>query len=173
MVVCIIVSVMQVIQTWQIEIIFMVLYCIVIHLSYIQGGSNMTGTVYTCLHTNQSRSYLNHLVHSVSIENTSGMSYMKIAKMCRNSLWGCFIIRNWRRTLHHHYCYHILLSIYVLPVFSRHWKLRKHGVNTDLGYASCSRVSLLPELAWCAHGIAGRDRPCFYPSNMATSTISE
>ena len=28
----------------------------------IQGGSNMTGTVYTCLHTNQSRSYLNHLV---------------------------------------------------------------------------------------------------------------
>jgi len=27
----------------------------------IQGGSNMTGTVYTCLHTNQSRSYLNHL----------------------------------------------------------------------------------------------------------------
>jgi len=31
---------------------------------YIQGGSNMTGTVYTCLHTNQSRSYLNHLVHA-------------------------------------------------------------------------------------------------------------
>ena len=28
----------------------------------LQGGSNMTGTVYTCLHTNQSRSYLNHLV---------------------------------------------------------------------------------------------------------------
>ena len=28
----------------------------------IQGGSNMTGTVYICLHTNQSRSYLNHLV---------------------------------------------------------------------------------------------------------------
>ena len=23
----------------------------------------MTGTVYTCLHTNQSRSYLNHLLH--------------------------------------------------------------------------------------------------------------
>ena len=32
--------------------------------SCIQGGSNMTGTVYTCLHTNQSRSYLNHLVYS-------------------------------------------------------------------------------------------------------------
>ena len=29
---------------------------------YIQGGSNMTGTVYTRLHTNQFRSYLNHLV---------------------------------------------------------------------------------------------------------------
>jgi len=29
----------------------------------IQGGSNMTGTVYTCLHTNQSQSYLNHLVY--------------------------------------------------------------------------------------------------------------
>ena len=29
----------------------------------IQGGSNMTGTVYICLHTNQSRSYLNHLVY--------------------------------------------------------------------------------------------------------------
>ena len=29
---------------------------------YIQGGSNMTGTDYTCLHTNQSRSYLDHLV---------------------------------------------------------------------------------------------------------------
>ena len=34
-------------------------------LIVIQGGSNMTGTVYTCLHTNQSRSYLNHLVHAV------------------------------------------------------------------------------------------------------------
>jgi hypothetical protein len=30
---------------------------------YIQGGSNMTGTCAACLHTNQSRSYLNHLVH--------------------------------------------------------------------------------------------------------------
>jgi len=29
----------------------------------LQGGSNMTGTVYTCLHTNQSRSYLDHLVY--------------------------------------------------------------------------------------------------------------
>ena len=28
----------------------------------IQGGSNMTGTGAACLHTNQSRSYLNHLV---------------------------------------------------------------------------------------------------------------
>jgi len=28
----------------------------------LQGGSNMTGSVYTCLHTNHSRSYLNHLV---------------------------------------------------------------------------------------------------------------
>ena len=28
----------------------------------IQGGSNMTGTCAACLHTNQSRSYLNHLV---------------------------------------------------------------------------------------------------------------
>jgi len=31
-------------------------------LDYIQGGSNMTGTNAACLHTNQSRSYLNHLV---------------------------------------------------------------------------------------------------------------
>jgi hypothetical protein len=30
--------------------------------SNIQGGSNMTGTSAACLHTNQSRSYLNHLV---------------------------------------------------------------------------------------------------------------
>ena len=32
----------------------------------IQGGSNMTGTVYTCLHTNQSRSYLNHPVSTAT-----------------------------------------------------------------------------------------------------------
>ena len=32
--------------------------------SHVQGGSNMTGTDSACLHTNQSRSYLNHLVHS-------------------------------------------------------------------------------------------------------------
>ena len=41
-------------------------YCVVSRVPSlsldIQGGSNMTGTVYTCLHTNQSRSYLNHLV---------------------------------------------------------------------------------------------------------------
>jgi hypothetical protein len=30
---------------------------------FVQGGSNMTGTCAACLHTNQSRSYLNHLVH--------------------------------------------------------------------------------------------------------------
>jgi hypothetical protein len=30
----------------------------------VQGGSNMTGTCAACLHTNQSRSYLNHLVYS-------------------------------------------------------------------------------------------------------------
>jgi hypothetical protein len=30
----------------------------------VQGGSNMTGTSAACLHTNQSRSYLNHLVDS-------------------------------------------------------------------------------------------------------------
>ena len=29
----------------------------------IQGGSNMTETCAACLHTNQSRSYLNHLVY--------------------------------------------------------------------------------------------------------------
>jgi hypothetical protein len=29
----------------------------------IHGGSNMTGTCAACLHTNQSRSYLNHLVY--------------------------------------------------------------------------------------------------------------
>ena len=36
-------------------------------LRKIQGGSYMTGTVYTCLHTNQSRSYLNHLVWPVQL----------------------------------------------------------------------------------------------------------
>ena len=30
--------------------------------THIQGGSDMTGTDSACLHTNQSRSYLNHLV---------------------------------------------------------------------------------------------------------------
>ena len=33
----------------------------------IQGGSNMTGTCAACLHTNQSRSYLNHLVYTRGI----------------------------------------------------------------------------------------------------------
>ena len=33
-----------------------------VHTGVIQGGSNMTGTRAACLHTNQSRSYLNHLV---------------------------------------------------------------------------------------------------------------
>jgi len=32
----------------------------------LQGGSNMTGTYAACLHTNQSWSYLNHLVHLCS-----------------------------------------------------------------------------------------------------------
>jgi hypothetical protein len=32
-------------------------------LSFVQGGSNMTGTCAACLHTNQSRSYLNRLVY--------------------------------------------------------------------------------------------------------------
>ena len=31
----------------------------------LQGGSNMTGTSAACLHKNQSRSYLNHLVHAL------------------------------------------------------------------------------------------------------------
>ena len=31
---------------------------------YVQGGSNMTGTSAACLHTNQSRSYSNHLVYT-------------------------------------------------------------------------------------------------------------
>jgi len=33
-------------------------------LCNIHGGSNMTGTCAACLHTNQSRSYLNHLVYT-------------------------------------------------------------------------------------------------------------
>jgi hypothetical protein len=37
---------------------------------YIQGGSNMTGTYAACLHRNQSRSYLNHLVYLVCITST-------------------------------------------------------------------------------------------------------
>jgi hypothetical protein len=31
----------------------------------VQGGSNMTGTCAACLHTNQSPSYLNHLVYVI------------------------------------------------------------------------------------------------------------
>ena len=31
----------------------------------LQGGSNMNGTCAACLHTNQSRSYLNHLVYEI------------------------------------------------------------------------------------------------------------
>ena len=32
---------------------------------HLQGGSNMTGTSAACLRTNQSRSYLNHVVHTI------------------------------------------------------------------------------------------------------------
>jgi len=39
----------------------------------VQGGSSMTGTCADCLHTNQSRSYLNNLVHCRS--NMSGDQY--------------------------------------------------------------------------------------------------
>jgi hypothetical protein len=38
------------------EIVSLVVFC------NKQGGSNMTGTCAACLHTNQSWSYLNHLV---------------------------------------------------------------------------------------------------------------
>ena len=31
----------------------------------VKGGSNMTGTYAACLHTNQSQSYLNHLVSCI------------------------------------------------------------------------------------------------------------
>jgi hypothetical protein len=34
------------------------------NFALVQGGSNMTGTCAACLHTNQSQSYLNHLVYS-------------------------------------------------------------------------------------------------------------
>jgi hypothetical protein len=35
-----------------------------LRVKLIQGGSNMSGTCAACLHTNQSRSYLNHLVYA-------------------------------------------------------------------------------------------------------------
>jgi len=35
----------------------------------VQGGSNMTGTYAACLHTNQSRSYLNHLVSNINFND--------------------------------------------------------------------------------------------------------
>jgi hypothetical protein len=35
----------------------------------LQGGSNTTGTCAACLHTNQSRSYLNHLVHNAELND--------------------------------------------------------------------------------------------------------
>ena len=48
--------------------VFISLNCQLIRISLklfleLQGGSNMPGTVYTCLHTNQSRSYFNYLVN--------------------------------------------------------------------------------------------------------------
>jgi hypothetical protein len=39
-------------------------YNIKYKICIIQGGSNMTRTVYICLHTNQCRSYLKHPVHT-------------------------------------------------------------------------------------------------------------
>ena len=47
--------------------------------SVLQGGSNMTGTSAACLHTNQSRSYLNHLVHRVK-EERNILHSLKIRK---------------------------------------------------------------------------------------------
>jgi len=38
-------------------------------LRNVQGGSNMTGTYAACLHRNQSRSYLNHLVQQTTAHN--------------------------------------------------------------------------------------------------------
>ena len=51
---------------------------------YVQGGLNMTGTSAACFHTNQSRSYLNHLVSCFSVWH--GLSYM-----CEESLNVIFL----------------------------------------------------------------------------------
>ena len=42
----------------------------------------MTGTVYTCLHTNQSRSYLNHLVHLSNDARIINFTFCHIASLC-------------------------------------------------------------------------------------------
>ena len=54
---------------------------------HVQGGSNMTRTVYTCLHTNQSRSYLNHLVliRSNKMQQYAGFYLLQKYSAC----FGC------------------------------------------------------------------------------------
>ena len=56
----------------------------------VQGGSNMTGTDAACLHTNQSRSYLNHLVC------TGALPWFRIQSPSRHfsSLFGEMIHAN-------------------------------------------------------------------------------
>jgi hypothetical protein len=49
----------------------------------IQGGSNMTGSCAACLHTDQSRSYLNHLVIS---KNWARPTLFQICYLC------CFVV---------------------------------------------------------------------------------
>ena len=46
----------------------------------LQGGSNMTRTCAACLHTNQSRSYLNHLVTDLHCSDKFGLNSIKM--MC-------------------------------------------------------------------------------------------
>jgi hypothetical protein len=51
----------------------------------VQGGSNVTGTCAACLHTNKSRSYLNHLVVA-SPMNFMRSSYMRVR--CLTGSWN-------------------------------------------------------------------------------------
>jgi hypothetical protein len=59
---------------------------------YLQGGSNMTGTCAACSHTNQSRSYLNHLVLRIQMYGISWCTQR----------WECNGVENYPS-----YCYQI------------------------------------------------------------------
>jgi len=70
----------------------------------------MTGTVYTCLHTNQSRSYLNHLVFPTRCNITQFIYFWKTALHVSGSI-----------STHHQE--HTQLYLQYLVLVNRYWYL--------------------------------------------------